>query len=146
MAETKRIYLTDYIAQWEKDYNKWEDKFSFKEKDKEELPDGKRHEWGHIWQGETCLFGDKELIHGVTIVSGVRNEPEIYQPEEFVKKFDFTQRNPITGKKILPSEKDFYYKAFVKNKETIEKNAKNRTQAKNRQQSGIMMSRPQKEM
>lgn len=108
MAELKRIYQPEFLNEWNVAYNDWYGKFSLKAKEpmrsywdgyselhfSEPLIDF----WCHVWNGPHCIYGRNELIPGVTIVTHTNSNPMFFSPKEVLEKFDFTQRNPFTGR------------------------------------------------
>ena len=55
--------------------------------------------WCHIWNGPHCVYGRNELIPGVTIVTHTNTSPMFFSPKEIMEKFEFSHRNPFTGKR-----------------------------------------------
>lgn len=127
----ERIYMADFVKEWEKAYDDWDGKFSANAKKpissyetgysthcfapQEEF-------WFHVWNGPHCIFGMKELIPGVTLVTGCRCSPMFYTPQEFVEKFTFSELNPFTGKH--EEEGTHYFLKLQKLQQQILVNAK----------------------
>ena len=108
MAELQRIYQAEFLEEWNRAYNDWYGKFSLCAKEpvrcywdgysefhfSEPISDF----WCHIWNGPHCIYGRKELIPGVTIVTNTNSSPMFLSPKEVVEKFEFSHKNPFTGK------------------------------------------------
>lgn len=131
MEELKRIYNDEFLEEWNRAYNNWYGKFSLRAKEpvrqywdgysEVHFSDPQTDFWCHIWQGPHCVFGRTELIPNVTIVTGANCSPMFFTPKEIVEKFDFSNRNPFTGKWEAPSTT--YGKALQRLKEQIQHNA-----------------------
>jgi len=94
--ELQRIYQTEFLEEWGRAYNDWYGKFSLHaiapvRRDSSEF-------WCHIWNGPHCVYDSKELIPGVTIVSGTNSSPVFFTPKEVIEKFEFSRKNPFTRK------------------------------------------------
>ena len=104
----KRIFMHEFVQEWEKAYQNWDGKFSARTNEPiSSYHDGystvcfepKEVFWFHVWNGPHCVFGAKELIPNVTLVTGCKCEPMFYTPQEFVEIFEFSDLNPFTGAK-----------------------------------------------
>lgn len=107
MAELPRIYQSEFLEEWNRAYNDWYGKFSLHAKKpvhcywdgySEVHFDPVSDFWCHIWKGPHCIYGRKELIPGVTIVTNTNSNPIFLSPKEVMDKFEFSHRNPFTGK------------------------------------------------
>ena len=109
MAELKRIYQLEFIEELNRTYNDRYGKFSLKAKEPMRCYwDGYREIhfsepitdfWCHIWNGPHCIYGRNELIPGVTIFTHTNSDPLFFSPKEVMEKFEFSHRNPFTGKR-----------------------------------------------
>lgn len=126
----KRIYLDEFRKEWNRAYNAWDSKFYLKAKNPiSQYNDGGEIRcfeprgafWCHLWQGEHCMFGSKELLPQVTIVSGSNTSPVFFTPTEVVEQFEIVMCNPFTNESI--SADSAYGKSLINIWETIKKNA-----------------------
>lgn len=122
----QKIYIYEFIEEWNKAYDNWYGKFSAKAKTPiSSYNDGystmcfepRENFWFFIWNGPTCLFGKQELISGVTLVTGTKTSPMFFSPTEFKQMFDFTNLNPFTGER--EPEGTSYFKALHCLKEKV---------------------------
>ncbi len=105
--ELQRIYQPEFLEEWHRAYNDWYGKFSLCAKEpvrcywdgysEVHFSEPVSDFWCHIWNGPHCIYGRKELIPGVTIVTNTNSSPMFLSPKEVVEKFEFTNRNPFTG-------------------------------------------------
>ena len=107
--DLQRIYQPEFREEWDRAYNDWYGKFSLKAKEpmrcywdgysevhfSEPITDF----WCHIWNGPHCVYGQNELIPGVTIVTHTNSSPMFFSPKEVMEKFDFSHCNPFTGRR-----------------------------------------------
>lgn len=100
--------------------------FSFidKNKSKDDRHIYEENEFGHLWQGVECEFMGQKLVPNETIIYGIKSDVKIIQPEDFVKRFDFTELHPIISRpghvaSLSKNENDFYRKSLDKIKNTI---------------------------
>ena len=110
MERLQRIYQKEFLEEWNRAYDDWYGKFSlhaiepircywngYGEVHFDPISDF----WCHIWNGPHCIYGRKELIPGVTIVTvitSVNCSPMFLTPREVIEKFEFSNRNPFTNK------------------------------------------------
>lgn len=108
MAELQKIYQQEFLEEWKRAYDDWYGKFSLHARvpvrcywngySEAHFSDPVSDFWCHIWNGPHCIYGRKELIPGVTIVTNTQASPMFLSPKEVIEKFEFTNRNPFTGK------------------------------------------------
>lgn len=130
MEKLQRIYQPEFLKEWKRAYDDWYGKFSlhalvpvrcywdgYSEVHFEPMSDF----WCHIWHGPHCIYGRKELIPGVTIVTNTNSSPMFLSPKEVIEKFEFSHRNPFTGGKEQVGTT--YYNRLEVIKAQIRKNA-----------------------
>ena len=93
-----RIDKAEFLKFWNEAENNQEGLFCARNKDPKAYL-GKNYEEDRffIWNGSSCMYNDRMLIMGATLVYGVKDEPRFISPREFLKNFVFTDRNPRTG-------------------------------------------------
>ena len=123
---TKTVYSSDMLHEAVSAGNNRENFFSFASKDlpPEETRYYDNNKFGHLWTGEDAEFAGKPLIKGRTIVAGMTNDPIIIQPDEFMKKYQFTEYDPLSSgpnnmEKISQQKDDLCRIALDKIKKTI---------------------------
>ena len=141
----RTLIRDDLVKEFDEAYPKWENKFSFMDKDKpaSEAQYYDNNHWGHIWTGPAGEYCGKEVIPGVTIVYGSKVDRKFIQPEEFMEKFQFTDLHPISSNPSktakIPSNPDYYMrKALEETKQTIRDNAalRNRMKIRGNEKNG----------
>ena len=129
--ELETIYHEEFLKEWNRAYDDWYGKFSLTANEpirsywdgysELQFSEPLRDFWCHIWSGPHCIFCRKELIPGVTIVTGTNCSPMFFTPKDIVEKFKFTHRNPFTGH--LEPKETTHHKRLTAIEETIRNNA-----------------------